>query len=305
MKINHIIWVFLFGVFVFNLSGQNSRDIEKQKEARRKRQFRIAQRYQQSGMHENAIIILKKLYTQVPGRIQYYQELLESLIALSRIEEALILIDAQEATDPLNPRYEIDKGSVLYKAQKEKEAKKIWGEALDKHSENVAIYTMVANAMLNHGLFEEAVKVYEKGYKRHPDRTYFLQNIASLYRNKYQYTESLKYYLAYLKKEPKRAQSVTRQVLSFRLEPEQADSLIQILEKEAKRNKDRIEIQNLVAKFYQKYQKYEEAFEIYKKLENENTQGKYLLQFGRVMQADSAYSLALLAYMEVINRFPN
>jgi tetratricopeptide (TPR) repeat protein len=266
--------------------------------------LRVAQKYQQADEHEKAILILEKLYARRPGNIQYYSAYLESLIAISRTDDALILIDKQKISEPMNPRYEVDKATVLYKAGDKKTAKKIWKETLQQYQENVAIYTLVARSMLENGFFDEAVEVYKKGYAKHPARTHFLQNIASMYRNRMQYYEAMKYYLLYLVNEPKQANSTMRQVLSFRLEEDQVDSLSLLMEGEATRLKENYDINILLAKFYQKYKRFDKAFEVYRKIENSQTQGQYLLDFGRSMQADSVFHLAAASYEGIIQSFP-
>lgn len=269
-----------------------------------RQQLRIAQKYQQADEHEKAILILEKLYERRPGNIQYYSAYLESLIALSRTNDALDLIERQKTSEPINPRYEVDKATVLYKSGDKNTAKKIWKETLQQYQENVAIYTLIARSILDNGLFYEAVEIYKKGYEKHPGRTHFLQNIASLYRNRMQYYEAMKYYLLYLVNEPKQASSTMRQVLSFRLEEEQVDSISSLMEIEAKRLKNSHDINILLAKFSQKYKRFVRAFEVYRKIENSQTQGQYLLEFGRSMQADSVFHLAAASYEAIIQTFP-
>ncbi len=301
------IWIFsvlLFCVLFVHAFAQPPLKRRSQENAEERRQFRIAQKLQVANKHEQAAAILEKLYENRPESEQYYRELLESLLSLSRIEEALKLIEKKKTHDPLNPRYAIDYGRVLYKTGKEKEGKKIWKHALEEHRNNVAVFTLVANAMLSHNLFDEAIEVYKRGYELHPKRTYFLQNIASIHRNRFEYSEALEYYLEYLRKEPNRHHAITRQILSMEVDTDDIDDLAKLLEKEAKESPDIPELQMAAAKFYQKYQRFDKALEIYENLENDKTKGKYLMDFGRTMQADSLYQLALRSYEVIANRFP-
>ena len=270
----------------------------------KKRQFQIAQKLQLADKHEQAVAILEKLYEADPGNDRYYKELLQSLIILSRTDDALNLVEKQRSYNPTDPSYDVDYGSVLYNAGNQKEAKEIWKNVLQNNSNNVAIFTILANTMLSYSLFDDAIEVYKKGFELHPKRTYFLQNVANIYQNRYQYSKALEYYLIYLRNEPARLYTIIRQILSMNLDKNEVDNMAKILEREIKKSEDFPEFQILVAKFYHKYQKYDQALNIYKNLENNKTQGKYLFEFGQTMQTDSLYQYAIDSYQTVINRFP-
>ncbi len=97
---------------------------------------------------------------------------------------------------------------------------------------------------------------------------------------------------------------VARQILSFHLEPSQVDSVLSLLNEFAQRNQNLPEVQLVIAKFYQKYRKYERAFQIYKQLENQKTNGKYLYEFGKMALNDSLYFYAIQAFQYLIEHFP-
>jgi len=308
MKVIHkkekwILSLLLFLLFSVNTTGQQT-DSQSQQTAEERSQFRIARKLMQADKYDQAAIILGKLYQSRPGTEQYYGELLQALLSLNRTDDALDLINKQKMFDPLNPRYEIDYGSALYEADRQKEAIKVWKTALDIHKNNVAVFTLVANAMLTQNLYDDAIEVYKMGFEIHPKRIYFLQNIASIYRNRFQNSKALEFYLEYLKKEPNLYLATMRQVLSMEIEDDELEDLASLIEKETKKFPEIPELRILLAKFYQKYQAYNRALSVYETLEDNKTQGKYLLDFGRAMQADSLFELALRCYQTIISRFP-
>ncbi len=274
------------------------------KKARERQAFRQAQRYQRSNEHEKAVILLQRLYAVNPGSVKYYQELLESLLQLDLLEPARNLIDQQKKSDPFNPRYDIDLASVLYKSGDHDRARAVWKEVLRQHGENVTYYIMVANAMARQRLTDEVVQVYREAYRKHPDKVFLLKTLGDYYRQQLRYRQALSYYLAYIRKEPRNYPSVIRQALSFNLPEPQADSIATMLKDEAKKYPGVAGIQILAAKFLQKYQRYPEALQIYRDLENRKSRGKYLMEFAQAVSADSLYDLALQAYTEIIKRFP-
>lgn len=299
------ILIFLLGIFLNGglahgqqrqLSREDIRDIQ---------QFRIAQRYQRNIEHENAVRLLQSLYERNKGNTRYYHALLTSYLALSRFEEARALIQQQQALSPPNPRYEIDYGNVLFKAGQPAEAQRVWEETIKKYPNNVGVYAMLAAVQIENRLYDAAAKTYQEAYRQHPDKAYLLHNLADFYRQQFKYQQALMTYLEYIEKEPQSYQNVLRSILSFNLEAAQVDSLAEILEKKRQRARNSPEIQIITAKFYQKHQRYQQALAIFERLENEQTAGKYLIDFGQAVQGDSLYELALQAYERVIERFPN
>jgi tetratricopeptide (TPR) repeat protein len=298
--------MFLLMIFLGNVFAQNKNDQEARKKARERQQLRQAQSYQRINKHENAIRILRVLYASNTGEVQYYQELLESYLQLNMLEDALQLIEQQKASVPPHPRYDIDYGHVLLKGGEKEEALRVWEKIIKTYSSDVGIYTMIASVMASNRMYDEAVEIYKRAYQNHPDKFYLLKTLSDFYQVRMQYYQALEYSLEYLRKAPKNYQTVIRQVLSFNLEePAQVDSLYQLLLKESRKYPDVKELQLVTAKFFQKYQRFDEALQIYRKLEDEKTQGRYFIEYARAVKADSLYHLALNAYQEIINRYPN
>lgn len=296
--------LFLSAGFFAAVLAQSKIDQEARRQAMERQQLRQAQSYQRTNQHQNAILVLRALYANNPGNVQYYQELLESYLQLSMTDEALQLIQQQKTAASPHFRYDIDYGQVLIKEGKKEEALRLWEKTIKANSNDIGAYTMVAGVLSANRMYEEAADIYKRAYANHPDKIYLLKALADFYQTRMQYYRSLEYYLEYLRKDPNNYQTVIQQVLSFDLEEPQADSLNQLLAKEIQKYPDIPELQLVSAKFFQKYQRFNESLQIYSKLENDNSQGKYFIEFARAVQADSLYRLALDAYNNLITRFP-
>ena len=269
------------------------------------RQFRQAQSYQRRNQHEDAIRILEPLYRRNVGNVAYYKALLESYLQISLTGRAKELVEQQKNAQPGNPTYDVDYGNVLFQENQKEQALEVWNGLLKTYSGDVGIYTLVANEMARNRLDEEAADVYLKAYKQNPDKVYLLKTIGDFYRNLLNYEAALKYYFEYIRKEPESYRNVIRQILAFRLEDDaQIESVLKTLREETRKSPDLPEIQIITGKFFQKYARYEEALAVYEQLENGKSQGQYLLEFAREVQADSVYRLALRAYGGIIERFP-
>ncbi len=299
--------ILIFLIIAPSMYAQNNRNnTEAQRKAAAQRQLRQAQKYQSRNQHENALRILVPLYNRNPGNMQFYSALLDSYFQLSMLPSAEQLIQKQREKNPGNPRYDIDYGEMRFRANDKESARQIWDEVLKKHIDNVGVFTMVANVMARNRLDDDAAEVYMMAFKHHPEKVYLLKSLGDFYRQRLKYEDALKYYFDYVRREPENYRNVIRQILSFKLDEEtQVEPILKIISEETKKSKGLAEARIITAKFYQKYRRYEDALMIYKALENKETQGKYLLEYGSAVLSDSVYNLALSAYNTVIERFPD
>ncbi|MGH1364458.1 MAG: tetratricopeptide repeat protein [Calditrichia bacterium] len=278
---------------------------EARKKAMERQQLRLAQNYQRRNEHQSAVKLLVPLYQKNPGSLQIYQELLESYGQLALYTEALALIESQKQAAAPNPRYDVDYGGILFKSDRKEEAMGIWREVLKEHGKNVGVFTMVANKMLVNRLYEEAIEMFKEAYKQHPKKHFLLREIANFYQRRLDYENALDYYLRFVKEDRKNYEIAMRQLLSMKIEPERIHKVVKQMRTKTQKYKKVQEVQIVAAKFYQKYRRYDDALATYRKLENDKTKGRFLIDFGRAVQNDSLYELALKAYDQAIEQFPN
>jgi|GEM_PF-5433041 len=287
------------------LLAQQQQTPEARQKALERQQLRLAQNYQRRNEHQSALRLLVPLYQKNPGSLQIYQELLESYMQLGMYDQAVDLITAQKETAAPNPRYDVDYGAILYKSDRKDEAMAIWRKVLKEHGASVGVFTMVANKMLVNRLYDEAIEMFKEAYKEHPKKHFLLREIANFYHRRLDYENAIDYYLRFVKEDPKNFEIAMRQMLSMKIEPERIHKVVRIVRQKVRKYKGKQEIQIVAAKFYQKYRRYEDALQTYRRIENDKTKGRYLVEFGRAVQNDSLYDFALQAYNEAIERFPN
>ncbi|MCB0277690.1 MAG: tetratricopeptide repeat protein [Calditrichaeota bacterium] len=294
---------FLILILTLSLLAQQMTPQQAQQNRDRQR-LRLAQRYQRNNDHAQAILILRTLYERSPGNPQYYRELLDSYLQLSMLEEAAALVALQKGQDPDNPQYEIDRGTLLIKSDDREGALRVWEGVLQQYGDQVRFYTQVAGAMRYNRLYEEAEKTYLEAYQRHPSQHYLLKTLGDFQAQRLKFRKALETYLAFLEKEPGGLEGISRQVLSFRVEGLAVDTLSTMLEKAADRRNSSREIRLLSARYLQKHGRYSEALDLYRKLETTESNGRLLVDFGRRVQNDSLPNLALKAYQEVLDNYP-
>ncbi len=285
------------------LPAQNAREKQDPNDIREEQQYRLAQRYQRNSQFDYVIQILKPLLQKRPEDVRYYAALLDAYLKLKQFDNAFNLVDAQVARFPENPRYIVDAGDVRYKSGDQAGARKIWSDLLKKESNDISVYTLLANAYIDNRLYDDTVTLYRDAIKKFPDKSFLVRSLADFHRQRLEFRNSLDMYLQYIELEPQNFQSAARAVLSFELENAQIDTLSDIFEQKIRRSKEP-QVQLLAAKFFQKHKRYDQALSILESLETDQSSGRYLEEFARTARSDSSYALALRAYQRIIERFP-
>ena len=266
--------------------------------------FRTAQSYLNMGRYQTAIRILQDLQKRHPDNISYYRTLLRGYLLTSQLSRADSLINVMIARHPGDYRLLIDRGIILYKKGDKNTATEIWKHVLEENPRNLNVVQQVANAMLQNRLYDDAIRVYENAILEIPRSEHLYQNIANLYRNRLMFAQAARYFLLYLEKYPKREKYVFSQILSFNVAPEEREEFFASLEKCARQSSRPYRVYLLMAQLYQRYREFDKAFAIYRRLEQENTDEKYLIEFANAARQDSSYRIAMQAYRMVAEKYP-
>ncbi len=266
--------------------------------------LQLAQRYRQSNQYQYVVQIVEPMYQQKPGDVRFYQLLLDAYLKLQQYDKAEQLVRRQLEIYPDNPAYKIDEGNVLFRAGKEAEAEAIWEQVFQSSKNALPIYSDLINTYVSNRLYAKAEKLYLRAIKEFPQNSFFLRSLADFYRQQFRFVKALNTYLDYVEKAPQNYEHVARTILSLDLESNQLDSLDFVFKERLSQSK-LPQIHLVAAQFYQKNRFYDKAYQILNKLESTDSQGRYLEEFARTAQSDSAFTLALSAYQQIIEQYPN
>jgi tetratricopeptide (TPR) repeat protein len=287
-------------------NAERNRELSQNQISRNDQQlFKTAQNYIRRNRYDTAIPILEDLVKRNPENNSYYDWLLRSYLTVSQIESADSLVNAMLVRFPQFLRYQIDHADVLYRQNREDEALTLWREILQSQPRNVNLYSQIAKAMIGNRLWDEAVQVYKSAITNIPNTEHFYMNIANLYKSRLMYTEAADYYLKYLMIQPKQEKYIFNQILAFQIPEEDQENFFKVMEQRVETADSSSQLTYLMGQLYQRYGKYEQALSTFLKLEEKDSEGRRLISFASAAEKDSAYTIALKAYQQVIRRYPN
>jgi tetratricopeptide (TPR) repeat protein len=268
-------------------------------------QIRLAQVLEDNQQYEQALELFQNLHQKNPDNLEIISGIKRCALALQKYEELISFYENIIKTNPANSVWKIDLAEVYYLNNQRQKALELWWAEIRKDSKNIAPYRLSALAMINQRLYDEAIAVYSEALRQIEGQSNLYLDIGNLYKQQLKYGQAAEQYLNYFDSNPQQKQFLQRQILNLCDEPAQVSAVIQALEKYLVLHPQQNDVRETLAGLFLKEKDYEQAFTIYKTLDQKATQGKYLLNFAAEACNNHAYDYAISAYQVLQSLYPD
>ncbi len=266
--------------------------------------YTLGQSYENSGDLQNAIKIYEELYQSDPNNPQYFSSLNKVYVAAKNYAASVNLLEDRIAKFPQDINSYGLLGSTYYQMGNEQKAFKVWDEALEKPDVNIISFRVIANYAIERRAFEKAIEVYEKGKSRSDDKQIYSFDLGRLYGITMQFGKMANEYCEILKNESSQYQVVKANVFSFLNKPEALQKIIPVFEDAE--DGSNFSVTRLLAELYTQAKDYDEAFELYVKLDkNQSSNGMELLDFAQLLLREKEYITAANTFKEIYSLYPD
>ncbi len=266
--------------------------------------FTLGQSYENSGDLQNAIKIYEELYQSDPNNPQYFSSLNKAYIAAKNYAASVNLLEDRIAKFPQDINSYGLLGSTYYIMGNEQKAFKVWDEALQKPDVNLISFRVIANYTIERRAFEKAIEIYEKGKTHSDEKQIFSFDLGRLYGITMQFGKMADEYCEILKNDPSQYQVVKANIFSFLNKPEALQKIIPVFENAE--DGSNFGITRLLAELYTQAKDYDEAFELYVKLDkNQSSNGMELLDFAQLLLREKEYQTAANTFKEIYSLYPD
>jgi tetratricopeptide (TPR) repeat protein len=290
--IKKIIFIILFAVTLFaqqNPFNQN--------------QFMLAQSYEQQGNFAKAVEIVEALNKKDPNNIQYFEKLNALYLQQKKYDESVSLITAKILLNPQDINLYGMLGSTYYTAGDRTKAYSVWDEAIKKNNGNQMAFRTMANYAIDKRDFEKAIELLNRGKESAKEPTTYSYQLGELYSITMRYREAAQEYCNLIKTNPSQYSQIENKILSYSGKPNALDETIEVVDKY---KADKINIKYLLARLYVERKKYNEAFELYKEIdENQKSNGAELFTFSDFIFRDGEYETASEVFKYLMLKYPN
>lgn len=264
----------------------------------------LAQSYEQASQFDRAKLIYEELYQKDSNNYLFFQSLNRVYIQLKEYEKSLTIINKRLTFSPQDINLYGLKGGTYYLMGLEQEAFKTWDLGIEKNPTQVNTYRIMANYAIERRAFDKAVEYLKRGKEVSNDPKMFSFDLAQIYAVTMRYKDATEEYCIIIDNDPNQYQLVESRVLSYASKIDALNPSIEVLKKW--NNSGKIHFSYLLARLYMEGKFYDEAYNIYLKIDNTHkSQGSELYNFGQMIFRAGEMELASKVFKEIIERYPN
>ncbi|HZW39991.1 MAG TPA: tetratricopeptide repeat protein [Ignavibacteriaceae bacterium] len=264
--------------------------------------FYTASAYEQAGEFERAKTIYEELYNKDRNNYQYFDALVRINNQLKLYDTSILIIEDKLKSNPNDINVYALLGKTYHMKGDENKAEEVWLKA-GEITNNEFNYRILANAALERRAFSTAIKLLKKGKDIAQEPVAFSFELAQLFTLTMQYKDAALEYVEVLTKAPNQLPTIQNRILQYINKPEALSQSIDVIKKHLDVNEA---FPQLLAWLYRENKQYDEAFNLYKDIDdNKNSNGQLLLDFGRTVFDRGEYDLSLKVFKDLIEEHPN
>jgi tetratricopeptide (TPR) repeat protein len=255
--------------------------------------------------YDKAAALFERLFDEKPG-VYNYTYLLQSLLELNDLDKAEKIVKKQAKRNPGDPRYIIDQGYVLIRANQSNKANKLFEQAIKDLPADQRKISELANAFMVRRENDYAVRTYLRGRQLLSPGYTFGFELAMLYEAQGVYDKMVNEYLDLLETNPELQNQVQDRLQnSLNNDPEgQKSELVRtaILKKVQKAPND-VMLSELMLWFSIQLKDFDAAFIQAKALDRRlDENGSRVFALGKLCVSNNNFSTAIEAYSYVIEK---
>lgn len=267
--------------------------------------LRLAQNLLRNDEYQEALNIFKELAQTEPRNIFVIRGMQECFRELQQFDQLITLLTQTIEQYPGDLNWPVDLAEAYYLNDDAQKAKEIWHNVIKSQPKNIAVYRKVAGSMISERLFDQAIEVYELAQSNIPGLDNLNLDIANLYKLQLAYGKATRHLLRFFATNPNQKAYVQTQILSMTDESEKVPEILEAVEQFSHSFPDDKNILEIKAGIYIKLGRYDLALDNYRQLEDEKSNGAYLVRFALAARDNGAFKEALKAYQIVLRMHPN
>jgi tetratricopeptide (TPR) repeat protein len=267
-------------------------------------QLRLAKALEKNQEFNEALKIYKRLNVKYPKNVSVVGGIKRCYLALQNYDELITFLSNLVDNSNKIHTWQTDLAEAYFLNNQEQEALEIWWSQIESAGKNIAIYRIVALAMIRQRLYEQAIKVYSQAINSIKSQYNLHIDIANLYKVQLEYEKAAEHFLEYYLQQPKQKAFLQRQILNLTDRSHKITPVINALNRFLDAHPEQTSVYEIQAGIYIKDRNYDKAFEIYKKLDTKESDGRYLYKFALEAFTNGAYEYSITSYEILLSKFP-
>lgn len=184
-------------------------------EAQDRQELRRANLLERQGEYEQAAEIYRQLYQQNPGSVTVVDRMSSTLIQLKEYDEAIEVLKGFSERNSGYPNVTVRVGVVYHMADETEQALQWWEQMIEQYEQNIQVYRLVAEAMVERREHEAAARTYQQAREAMGNEQMFGFDIAQNFTAAGMYEESMREYSHMLSLNAGFINAVQRQIARY------------------------------------------------------------------------------------------
>lgn len=263
---------------------------------------KLAQQYFRDGEYEKAASVYESLFKKNEKNDYYFDQYIESLLALEQYDEAEKNVKKQIKKSPKAVKLYVTYGNLFERQYKDDEALKQYETAIKKLPDDRFAIIKLANAFVTLTKFDLAIQTYEKGISLLNDAEIFAYNLGDLYRRKGDNPKMIEHYLNSLNSNPNRLNSL-KTLFQRYLTPEDFDELQKQLYARIQEDREAVHYPELLTWVFIQKKDYAGALRQVRALDRRMKEnGGRVYRIAQIAANDSDYDTAIDGFNYIVDR---
>lgn len=267
-------------------------------------QLRTAEALVNNHHFESALNLYQKIYKSNNRNFSAIIGIKKCLVGLQKHNQLILFLEDALKSQPARSPLYADLGEAYFLNNDREKALSVWHSHLERNNNDPGVYRLVAMAMIRQRLYDEAVLVYLEAINRLKKQETLHVDIANLYKAQLNYEKASEHYLQYYLIRTKQLAFLQRQLLSLSDKGQNITPVVNAINSFLLKHPEQDKIREILAGLYLKDKQYDRAFEIYKSLETEKSNGGYIQKYALETLANEAYSNAVKGFEYLMQNYP-
>ena len=264
--------------------------------------LQLARQYEESDDWEHAAALYQSLYSLQPGNYLFADGLQRSLTHLKEYSSAIRVIRAWLLVHPEDVNMTATLGGLLYDSGNEHAADSVWTAAVASDPRSVPLYRVIANAMMEHSLYDRCIRLYLDGRKAAGDNALFADELGTIYAALQRYREAAREYLLLVEQHPDQLYFAQARLSALSLKPDALKEVSETVREEIGRTPDAPAVHRLYAWLLGENRRFDAALDQYRIIDRlTNANGSELYNFALRLVQEHEPGIAAQAFREIID----
>jgi len=264
---------------------------------------RLAGQYYSSGEYEKAATVYKKLFDKQPTSHYYFEQYIQSLLAMEAYERAEDVIKKEIRKRPKHMQLYVTYGNLLERQYLPEKAEEKYRKAINEMPNDISVISNLGNSFTRLTKYDLALETFIKAEKITGDKRMFINNLADLYKRKGNVPKMIEYYIKAANQSPKQVDRYKTQFQRYLTTDEDLDEMKAQLYARIQEDSESIVYPELLEWVFIEREDYGGALRQARALDRKNAEdGTRVMNLANIANGGGDYDTAIKAYEYITDK---